>query len=370
MPSSFARSTALAPIALLLGAIACGSASDAGAGDPAAGPDGGADSGTSPEASGGDDASAATSVTVFAVVDLPRTIATQALSATAFDPATRTLFALQDNRASISPLVATEGFDAFTVGAPIALTGRTDTWDGEALVRQGDGYIAVSIETTPLVERFDATGKRTSAVAMPARFASQAPGNKGLESLALSPSGRYLFTANESALTTDGDAATKTKGTTVRILRRELATSADTEVAYRTEPLGAGAATGDMGVSELAALSDDVLLVLERGFQSDYGNTVRIFRVDVTSSPRVDAIASLTDATPVLTKTLVVDLSMLPPGSVTHPGTQPNPILDNYEALAIGPTLPDGRRLLFVTSDDNARATQVARVLVLAASGL
>ena len=55
---------------------------------------------------------------------------------------------------------------------------------------------------------------------------------------------------------------------------------------------------------------------------------------------------------------------------MTHPSTQPNPILDNYEALAIGPALADGRRLLFVTSDDNASASQVARVLVLAVRGL
>jgi hypothetical protein len=32
--------------------------------------------------------------------------------------------------------------------------------------------------------------------------------------------------------------------------------------------------------------------------------------------------------------------------------------------------LPDGRRLLFVTSDDNESASQVARVLVLAVPGL
>ncbi len=38
-----------------------------------------------------------------------------------------------------------------------------------------------------------------------------------------------------------------------------------------------------------------------------------------------------------------------------------------YEALAVGPTLPDGRRLVFVTSDDNGSATQVARVLSLLA---
>lgn len=313
----------------------------------------------------------APAVTVHAVVDLPRNAATQSLSGTAFDPATRTLYAIPDNRAAIVPLVGSEDFTAFAVGTPLALTGRpVATWDGEGIVRSGDGFIAVTVETAPTIERFDKAGARTGALTFPAHYASQASGNKGLESLAISPSGAFLFTANENALTTDGAKPTKARGTTVRILKRDLATNADIELAYRTEPLGPGGAVGDMGVSELAAVDDDVLLVLERGYQADYGNTVRIFRVDLRTGTRVDALASLTDTTPVLDKTLLVDLVTLSPGDATHPGLEPNPLLDNYEALALGPTLPDGRRLLFVTSDDNASASQVARVLVLAVRGL
>ena len=316
------------------------------------------------------DAAIPLEVSVHAVFDLPRSAVTQALSGTAFDPDTRTLFALQDKNARIVPLVANETFDAFTVGTPILLTGRTEVaYDGEGLVRTASGFIAVTNETTPTVERFGPAGVREAAVALPARYAKQAIGNKGLESLTLSPGGRYLFTANESALTTDGSAATTTRGSTVRILRRELATTTDTEVAYRTEPLGAGSG-GDMGISELLALSDDALLVLERGFQSGYGNTIRIFRVDFASGAHVEGMTSLTDTTPVIEKTLLVDIGKLPASGAKHPSAQPNPILDNYEALALGPTLPDGRTLLFVTSDDNQSATQVARVLVLAVRGL
>jgi hypothetical protein len=189
---------------------------------------------------------------------------------------------------------------------------------------------------------------------MPATFSEQATGNKGLESLAASPDGRYLFVANEAALISDGAKATKSAGTTVRILRRELDAGTDVEKKYTTEPLGEGGATGDMGVSEIAALSDHELLVLERGYQPDYGSTVRLYRVDFDEDRGV------------LSKRLVVDLGTLSRDGVSHPGTQPNPILDNYEALAIGPALEDGRLTLFVTSDDNGSATQVARILVLA----
>lgn len=311
-------------------------------------------------------------VVVHARIDLPRRHDTESLSGTAFDAATRTLYAIPDKTQQIVPLVANADFTALTVGAPLPLTGRTDpAWDGEGLVRMRDGsFIAVTVETEPLVERFDATGKKTGVVTLPPHFALQASGNKGMESLALSPSERFLFTANENALTIDGLPSTKTRGTTVRILKRELATATDVEFAYRTEPLGAGGPTGDMGVSDVAALDDDTLLVLERGFQPDYGNTVRIYRVDLRSGAHVESIPALGDATPVLTKTLLVDIGTLPPGNATHPGPEPNPILDNYEALALGPTLADGRRLLFVTSDDNASAKQVPRVLVLAVLGL
>ena len=356
---------------LVMSACRCSSSSpvspvdvgDAGAG---AGSDASDDGATSTG-----DASAALPVTVHALFDLPRMKITQSLSATAFDPATRTLFALPDKDPMIVPLVGNADFTSFTVGTPLPLTGRADTaWDGEGLVRIDGGYVAVTVETEPRVERFDGAGKRTGAVALPPHFAMQAPGNKGMESLTLSPSGRFLFTANEAALTIDGLPSTKTRGTTIRILKRDLSTSTDIELAYRTEPLGAGGASGDMGVSELAAIDDNTLLVLERGFQVGYGNTVRIFRVDLRTGAHVETTPALNDATPVLTKTLVVDIGLLPPGNATHPGPEPNPILDNYEALALGPTLPDGRRLLFVTSDDNASATQVPRVLVLAIQGL
>lgn len=313
-------------------------------------------------------------VAVHALVELPRMKSTQSLSGTAFDPATRTLYALADKTAMIVPLVASADFTAFSVGTPLPLTGRTDSsWDGEGLVRTADGgFLAITVETEPLVERFDAAGKHIGIVVLPPHFAMQASGNKGMESLALSPNGRYLFTANENALTIDGSPSDKTRGTLVRILKRELSSDGDHDVefAYRSEPLGGGGATGDMGVSDLAALDDDRLLVLERGFQPGYGNTVRIFRVDLRTGAHVEAVPALSDATVVLEKTLLVDIATLPPGNATHPGPEPSPILDNYEALSLGPTLPDGRRLLFVTSDDNASLTQLPRVLVLAVSGL
>ena len=52
-------------------------------------------------------------------------------------------------------------------------------------------------------------------------------------------------------------------------------------------------------------------------------------------------------------------------GGATTPGTQPNPLLDNYEGLTLGPRLPGGRRTLLLQSDDNFSAGQVTRVVAL-----
>ncbi|APR79592.1 Hypothetical protein A7982_04939 [Minicystis rosea] len=342
-------------------------------GDPGPqGSTGGGGAGTGGSADAGIPDATAPALELLAVVDLPRMETTQGLSGTWFDAATHTLFAIQDLAPRLVPFTVSDDLHTFTPGDPIDLTGRPDTaWDGEAVVRLGDELVAVTVETAPLVERFDATGHYLGAIEIPALFSQQTSNNKGLESLARSPSGNSLFTVNEAALTIDGPQPSKKVGTTVRILRRALDSVQDEQRAYRTEPLGEGTG-GDVGVSDLLALSDTELLVLERGFQSDYGNTVRIFRVDFAAPGAVDvsAVASLDATTPVLEKTLVVDIGALPASGATHPGIEPNPLLDNFEALALGPTLADGRRAIFVTSDDNASATQVPRILVLAVPGL
>lgn len=312
-------------------------------------------------------------VRVHAVFDLPRETRTRTLSAlTGSGPE---LFALPDKERRIVTLTASADYTEFTVGDGIALSGLArPTWDGEGLARARDGsFYVVADETGPSVIHVSAEGALLSELAIPSRFEGQASNNKGFESLTLSPSGSFLFSCNESALPADGPAASKSNGTVVRLLRLGVdgaaAGGAAAEYAYRTESLGAGTG-GDMGVSDMLALDDDSLLVLERGYQSDYGNTVRLFRVELTGARDVSQQDSLGDAPAVLDKQLVVDIGALPPGTTVHPAKQPNPLLDNYEAITLGPTLPDGRASLILLSDDNGQASQVARLLVLSLRSL
>jgi hypothetical protein len=310
-------------------------------------------------------------VSVYAHTDLPRRASTEALSGMYFDAQDNTLYALSDRVARVTPLVAGDMYRDFQPGVPLDLSGRSEpAWDGEGVTRVGNTLYVVAVETTARIERFDAlTRAFLGEVPVPSRFTQQRPGNKGIESLASAPDGKTLFWANEQALTTDGPGPSRDAGTLVRIAQHQLADGQTREYAYATDPLGAGSG-GDMGVSELAAISSSELLVLERGFQSNYGNTVRIYRVSLVDAVDVSPIAALDAAAPTLRKQLVVDLATLPSDGFTHPSVQPNPILDNYESLTLGPRLPDGRTLLFLVSDDNAQRSQVARVLALAVRGL
>lgn len=302
---------------------------------------------------------------MLALVELPRQELTGGLSGGYYDTHSRTLHLVQDRHPRLSALIASQDLRSFTLGAPLTLRGRPEsTWDGEGVARIGDALYVVTIETAARVERFDLAGNYQGRLVLHPRFAEHALRNKGLESLSAAPSGRVLFTANEAALDTDGPLATARAGTLVRIVKQPLGQGRAEERAYRTEPLGAGSG-GGMGVSDLAALSDDELLVLERGYQPGYGNTVRIYRTDLRSAPDVSSRDALGPDAPLLKKTLVVDIGTLPSQGVSHHSPQPNPLLENYEALALGPEQPDGERVLLLVSDDNESGAQRPRVLVL-----
>lgn len=169
-----------------------------------------------------------------------------------------------------------------------------------------------------------------------------------------------MFTAVEGPLAPDGRTA-EGEGR-IRILRYEDrgpdGFAPAEEFYYLADP--------DLGVVEIVALSEDELLVLERGFRSGVGNTVRVYRVSLDGAQDVSDEPSLAEpGLEPLEKELLVDLAGCPSNGATTPGMQPNPLLDNYESLKLGPRLPGGRRALLLQSDDNFSAGQVTRVVAL-----
>ncbi|TVR56208.1 MAG: esterase-like activity of phytase family protein [Gemmatimonadales bacterium] len=220
-------------------------------------------------------------------------------------------------------------------------------------------------DAQPGIRRFTLEGRLLGDLPVPSRFLI-GRNNLSFESLALDPSGTELFTIVEGPLPEDGETGD------LRGRLRLLHYRGDTpetfrpvaEYHYQTEP---GREPGEVGAVEMIALSGERLLVLERGWVRDRGNTVRIFQVSLEGGHDVSEVASLAvpAAPPPLVKELVVDLARCPPAGATSLQPQPNPLLDNFEAMALGPPLPDGRRSLVLVSDDNRSPFQVTRIVVL-----
>ena len=79
-----------------------------------------------------------------------------------------------------------------------------------------------------------------------------------------------------------------------------------------------------------------------------------LYYVDAAGADDVSRLPSLASArVRGVAKTLLLDFDALIP--LLPPELSQ---LDNFEGMAFGPTLPDGRRTVLVVSDDNFRPTQ------------
>lgn len=303
-------------------------------------------------------------VQLWSWFDLPKGASSAELSGIAWEEATRTLWAVQDDTPQLVDLHPDARLESWSFGSGIRL--HLDApldLEGIVVLPHRGGFVVCN-EEGPQILELGRDGTLRREIVLPAHYRT-ARTNQSLESLAISPDGRYLFTTSEVALAADGDPPTGKEGTRVRIARIDRATDAFVEHAYLTDPAVVDGA--DHGVAELAALSKDDLLVLERGWARGVGNNGRIYRVLLDERAFCAANTPLTPASALLSKSLLVDLARLEArGLPAALAPQPAPILDNYEGMALGPRLPDGRRSLLVVSDDNARDDQVARLLVLA----
>lgn len=290
------------------------------------------------------------------------------LSALAWSGNGSTYYALSDRGGRIYSIDFPDP-DAPMITSMVQLRGLADdasaniAIDGEGLAVLPGGDLLISSEVEPSIRQYTPDGQYVADLPVPDRFLVQPAGratpNKTFESLALSPSGRRLFTAVEEPL--DGDGTTDDGRGRIRLLRYDLTDDAfqpAAEYLYLSEP--------DQGVSEIVALSETELLVLERGLSLVTGFSVRVFRVSLNGGRDVSTVDRLEGAggRP-LTKDLLVDVAACPsPGGAALGGI--NPLMENFESMALGPRQPDGRQTLIVGSDDNGQSFQVTRYLVLA----
>ncbi|MEU8221136.1 esterase-like activity of phytase family protein [Kribbella sp. NPDC048915] len=241
-------------------------------------------------------------------------------------------------------------------------------FDGEGLVvERGDRTILATSEREPSIRRFRRSdGRQIGELPVPSRFlaspAGEASGNATFESLAVSRDGRSLYAGMEGPLASDGtDANDRTRN---RIIRYAGLPGRDyrpvAQYAYQPDP--------GLALVELAWAGPTELVSMERTYTPDFGNTIRVFTVSLRTAADVSKVASLADVpTAAYTrKKLLFDLVDCPPSGAVAKQPQPNPLLDNVEALALGGHLPGGRRQLYLMSDDNNGATQITRLYSLA----
>ncbi|MGE0641691.1 MAG: esterase-like activity of phytase family protein [Thermoanaerobaculia bacterium] len=231
--------------------------------------------------------------------------------------------------------------------------------DGFYISSEGDAKRSIP----PFVSLFDDSGRMIRDLPIPRRYlpdgrTTGVRDNLAFEGLAITPDRRFLFAATENALTQEGPASAPGVSSLSRVLRWDLVHGgAPQEFLYRVEGINVSPPEPSdflvNGLVSLLAFDDERLLALERQWVPGVGLSVRLYAVSLRGLDDVTAIdPPATFVLPVAEKTLLLDFAEL--------GTR----LDNFEGMTFGPPLADGRRTLFVISDDNFNP-DLQRTLIL-----
>jgi hypothetical protein len=291
------------------------------------------------------------------------------LSSIAWDRTTGSWASTVDNHATDpsriwfyrDPLQPTVTGDPLILRKPDGTPYDGTTADNEGLAVLPDGDFLVSSETEPSIRIFGRDGGQKSSLPVPARFAvtpaGEATANATLEGLTISPDGKRVVASMEGALSGDTDAT----------LHRFLVYDKGLRGEWRlTKQIGYRAGAG-LRVPEVAAYGRDSLLVMEAAFSTTTGNTIDLWAVrGLSHASDVSGITDLASAPAlVVAKTLVSHVTECPTLDAPSREPQVNPLMDNYEGMAV----TAGRRTDTVTliSDDNFGATQFTRLLTLTA---
>jgi hypothetical protein len=184
--------------------------------------------------------------------------------------------------------------------------------------------------------------------------------NLTFEGLSFAVDGKTLWASMEAPLYQDGPLASVSGGAMARISRFTRSGELLAQYAYPVDAIPAAPGpgkVGDNGVSEILAVNQHALLVLERSAVQDaegaYRNHVRVYEMDTAGASDVRGLASLAgaDYRPAA-KRLLLDLDTL--------GIR----LDNLEAISWGHRLANGHDTLMIVSDDNFSKTQVTQFLL------
>lgn len=228
-----------------------------------------------------------------------------------------------------------------------------------------------SLGAPPELAEHDADGAFVRAFPLPERFHFTEDGSRGprpnltVEGMCFAADGESLWVSMEGPLLQDSDVPTTDAGASVRFLQCDRDGNELREIVYVTDPV-VRSSSGQVvaGVSEILAIDDDRLLVLERqAVERLFGVpdfTVRLYEASLVGATDVRAVDALPEATytPV-TKRLLADLGQLGIGLVT-----------NFEGICWGPRLANGHRSLVLVADNNHVTILPSQLLALDAEDL
>jgi hypothetical protein len=274
--------------------------------------------------------------------------------------------------------------------APSAMMPR---YDPEGVRLASPSTIIVSDEYGPFIDEFDLAGRHLRRLPVPPRFLCRATSadpadelpprnaggrqpNRGFEGLAISPDRSRAVAILQSPLLQDGalDATNDREGLQIRVLELPLDAATSGAPAQPREWVYTLDHPGN-GVSEILAVDATRYLVLERDgkpgkaakrrglYLADSAAATDVSGLTTLSPPGLPARALPAGVTPA-TKSLV--LNFLDPRF----GLAGDAMPEKIEGLCWGPNLPDGRRTLIVTSDNDFIAEQPSWFWVFAVSGL
>ena len=246
--------------------------------------------------------------------------------------------------------------------------------DAEDVLWDPTGFFVCSErdqDNNPWIRQFSHNGKFQSAIPVPEKFIPAFDGDKqvrgtrtnlSFEASTFTPDYATLYVMNEEALVQDGNVATPTAGTPVRLIEYDMSSTTPVEKAeyvYITEPMFAAppaGKSGDNGVPGMVYVghitSQFDLIVMERSYVSGAGNQIGLFGVKFDDSSNVMGIDSLANPGNPQTVTILEKTPLLII-SDNKDLTQVNFDPDNMEAIGLGPQLPNGHYTLIIASDNN-----------------
>lgn len=286
------------------------------------------------------------------------------LSGIDYDPVTDTYIAQSDLGADGKPaavytfqftgLYNSDGTPEITFEkTPIDLTGISNV---ESIRRdpKGDGFWVTTEETVPGIYHYHTDGSVSKLTTIPSNIETSSQPDKSLKGATFALDGSY-FVSLERNLTTDATGYT-------RITKFDSDGNPIAQYAYYTDRPSTIDATSN-GVSEILAINEHQLLVMERGYNNTQDastgasvNRVRIYEIDLDGAQNVMDIPNLTSTnTQLVSKNLI--FNSMDPSINNVLDTKANRF-DNIEGMTFGPTLSDGRPSLVLVSDNNYSASQ------------